>query len=121
MRIGRWSRRQDNIRAELVTFFHFARGGHLQEELRTEPEKVPKLYKASGETSYHRPSELRRYFQHVDERWLPWLALAAFAGLRSSEIGRLESGKISIGPSGGSTDRRAKRSRCAAVRKRRPD
>ncbi len=89
--LGVGPRRQDNIRAELVTFFHFARGrGHLQEELRTEPEKVPKLYKASGEISYYRPSELRRYFQQVDERWLPWLAIAAFAGLRSSEIGRLE-------------------------------
>ena len=89
--LGVGPRRQDNIRAELVTFFHFARSnGHLIEELRTEPEKVPKIYKASGEISYYLPSELRRYFQQVDERWLPWLAIAAFAGLRSSEIGRLE-------------------------------
>ena len=88
--LGVGARRQDNLRAELVTFFHFARDrGHLPEALRTEPEKVPKLSKRGSDVSYYHPAELRRLLAAVDEKWLPFLAVAAFAGVRSSEIGRL--------------------------------
>ena len=89
--LGVGTRRQDNLRGELVTFFRFARDrGHLPDEIRVEPEKVPKLTKPGQEIEYYRPSELRRLLAACSERWLPWLAIQAFAGLRSSEVGRLE-------------------------------
>lgn len=88
--LGVGARRQDNLREKLVTFFRWARErGHLDEERKTEPEKIGRVYKR-GEVEYWRPGEVRKLLAAVDPKWLPCMALAAFAGMRISEIGRLD-------------------------------
>ena len=90
-KMGVGAKRHDNVRGEIVTLFRWARErGFLDEERRTEPEKVARLYKGGHDIEYWKPGEVARLFEHVSERWLPCLALAAFAGMRISEIGRLD-------------------------------
>lgn len=86
-------RRRDNIRDEIVTLFRFAKtkdGGELfPADAITEPELVKRLDVPTAITTYT-AEELRLLLKHVSPRWLPWLAIAAFAGMRPSEILRLD-------------------------------
>ena len=89
--LGVGSRRQDNLRGELVTFFRWARErGHLDEDRKTEPEKIARLSRRTKDVEFWRPREMCALLEQVTPAWLPCLAIAAFAGLRISEIGRLD-------------------------------
>ena len=89
--LGVGAKRHDNVRGELITLFRWARErGFLDEERKTEPEKVKRLYKPTKNISYWQPAEICLLLDHVSEKWLPVLALAAFTGMRPSEIGRLD-------------------------------
>jgi integrase len=50
----------------------------------------------SGEIQIFTPEELVRILSTAREELIPWLAIAAFAGLRSSEIQRLDWSEISL-------------------------
>ena len=79
-------RRRDNIRDEIAALFSYAKThGHLPDDRLTQAERVRSL-DAVHEISYYTPEQLCSFLAHVDEEWLPWLVLGAFAGIRSSEI-----------------------------------
>ena len=83
-------RRRDNVRDAIVTLFRFARSRHyLPDDQRTAAEKIERI-NPGVEVETWSPHELALLIEHVSDRWRPWLAIGAFAGLRTSEIFRLE-------------------------------
>jgi integrase len=83
-------RRRDNIRDAIVTLFAFARSrGFLPKDRQTAAELVPRI-KPGVEVATYSPEQLAHLLEHVSDRWRPWLVIAAFAGLRTSEIFRLD-------------------------------
>lgn len=83
-------RRRDNVRDAIVTLFRFARSRHyLPDDQRTAAEKIERI-NPGVEVDTWSPHELALLIEHVSDRWRPWLAIGAFAGLRTSEIFRLE-------------------------------
>jgi integrase len=86
-------RRRDNILTEIITLYRFARtkdGGEVfpSNEL-TEAEQVKRLNEPTDVTTYS-PEELSLIFRFASAKWLPLFAIGAFAGLRPSEVVRLD-------------------------------
>jgi integrase len=83
-------RRADNIRDSIVTLSRFARRyGYLPEGVISEAEKVRKIKKGCDVLIWS-PAETRLILEHVSAKWLPAIAIGFFAGLRKSEILRLD-------------------------------
>lgn len=83
-------RRRDNIRDAIVQLFRFARRhGYLAEDRISEAEKVGKI-KPGHEIKTWSPHEAALILEHTFDKWIPWMTLGMFAGLRSSEIFRLD-------------------------------
>jgi integrase len=83
-------RRRDNIRDSIVTLSRFARrNGRLPEGELSAAEKVRKI-KPGHEVTTWSPAETELLLEHVSSHWLACLAIGLFAGLRKSEILRLD-------------------------------
>jgi len=83
-------RRRDNILAAIVQYSRFARRhDHLPEDRRSAAEKVWRI-KPSHDIETWTPPEAALILEYVSRDWLPSVALGLFAGLRPSEILRLD-------------------------------
>src|SRR4030095_3891578 len=83
-------RRRDNIRDSIVQLFRFARRrSYLPEDRKSVAEKIGKI-KPAHDVATWTVHEAALLLEHISQRWLPWLALGLFAGLRTSEILRLD-------------------------------
>lgn len=83
-------RRRDNVRDAIVRLFAFARDRHwLPQDRKTAASKIERINEG-GEVTTFTPDQLALLIEHVSHRWRPWMALGAFAGLRTSEIFRLD-------------------------------
>lgn len=83
-------RRRDNVRDAIVRLSRFSREkGYLPEETKSAAERIERISEGHEVTTFT-VEELALLLEAVSERWKPWLCLAAFAGLRTSEIFRLE-------------------------------
>ncbi|MEQ1862819.1 MAG: site-specific integrase [Chthoniobacteraceae bacterium] len=84
-------RRRDNVRDALVTFFRFARDDRewLAPGRITAAERVPRVA-TGGDVSTYTPAQLDLLLCNAGHRWRPLFAIAAFAGLRTSELFRLD-------------------------------
>jgi integrase len=83
-------RRRDNVRDSIVQLFRFARRrGYLPEDRRSEAEKIGKI-KPGHDVLTWNVQEAALLLENISPRWLPWLVLGLFAGLRTSEILRLD-------------------------------
>jgi len=84
-------RTRNNYRATLCTLFSFARSrGYLPRNERTEAEMTMKASDRGGEIGVYTPKELSVMLTGIEAKFLPLVALGAFAGLRTAEIHRLE-------------------------------
>jgi len=84
-------RRRDNIRDSIVTLSRFARRhGYLPEERTSASEKVRKIRPGSDIVTTWSASEAELLLEHASIKWLPCIAIGLFAGLRTSEILRLD-------------------------------
>jgi integrase len=78
-----------NFRRVLGTLFAFAkRRGYLLKD-HDELDRVEKLRPDNGEIEIYTPDEFSRLLRAANAEFLPSLAIGGFAGLRSSEIERL--------------------------------
>jgi len=80
----------NNARAQIVSFFIWARKNHYLGDFETEAEKVPKATEKKEAVTIFSPQEFASILRHVRQDLIPYLTLSAFAGLRPSEAGRLE-------------------------------
>jgi integrase len=84
-------RTRNNYRATLCTLFSFARSrGYLPRNERTDAELCMKASDRGGEIGIYTPAELSVMLTEVGSKFLPLVALGAFAGLRTAEIHRLD-------------------------------
>jgi integrase len=83
-------RRRDNIRASIVELFRYARKHGILDELRrSAAERIPQI-KPGHEVLTWAPQEARLLLENACPIWLPCIAIGLFAGLRKSEILRLD-------------------------------
>jgi integrase len=84
-------RTRNNYRAALTTLFSFARQkGHLPRGIQTEAEFSERFDDKGGEIGIYTKAQLEILLSRIDRRMVPFVAIGAFAGLRSAEIVRLE-------------------------------
>jgi integrase len=89
--LGLSSRSHDNFRQVLVLLFRFAQKQGYLPEGRTEAEKTePMGDNGDGEIAIFTTDEMRRLLSAAGNDVLPYLALGAFAGIRTAEIVRLD-------------------------------
>lgn len=85
------SRARNNIRMSIITLFHFARSrGYLPKGQPTEAEEVAKAKDRGGKIGILNPKQLAKLLKDGDEEARLYFAIAAFSGLRSAELIRLE-------------------------------
>ncbi|MBP9225045.1 MAG: tyrosine-type recombinase/integrase, partial [Verrucomicrobiales bacterium] len=90
-------RTKNNFRGILVSLFKFARShGYLPSGLPTAAEGLRKAREDSGEVGILTPGDMAKLLKAASDRLVPLLAIGGFAGLRTSEILRLEWGEINF-------------------------
>jgi integrase len=78
---------QGNIQRGWNMLFRWAlKNGHLPENGKNPVEALAMPIAQRTEITTYTPDELRLLFAHISPGYLPWLALVAFAGLRSEEV-----------------------------------
>ena len=84
--LNKGPRRRDNILKEVRALFRFAwRRRYLREEF-TAAREVPMISHDGEDITFFTPEEITLLLEHVQEPWLPFLAIASFSGLRTEEI-----------------------------------
>ena len=82
---------KNGIRRNVVTMFSFAKKqGYLHPDRKTAAELSEKFKEEETEIAIFTPEEMQRLLLAAHERILPFLAIGAFAGIRSAEIHRLD-------------------------------
>lgn len=85
-------RTRNNYRTSLASLFSYGRNqGYLPENERTAVEKVKKVKAAANKApGIYNPQEIKKLLSSIDDRWVPFVAIAAFTGMRSAELHRLD-------------------------------
>jgi integrase len=83
-------RTKNNYRSAIHTLFAFARDkGYLPRDAKTEVEFSARYDDKGGEIGVYSPEQLSILLTSIERRFVPFVAIGAFAGLRSAEICRL--------------------------------
>ena len=94
--LGRSGRTQNNYRRIIGTLFKFAiRRGYLPKD-HSELDAVERAEDDSGEIQIFTPDELARLFAVSRPEMVPYLAIAAFCGLRAAEVARLDWSEVHL-------------------------
>lgn len=81
------ARSRKNIRSALVTFFRWCRGrDYLPATEHTAADRLERILVRRQSPATYSPDELAAMLAAVSPSFLPWLACAAFAGIRSDEL-----------------------------------
>ena len=95
LKVGRRSR--NNVRQAIVTLFNFARRrGYLPKGETTEAADVETVRYHDGEIAILTPAQLTRLLKKSKPDYQLYFALAAFTGIRSAELLRLEWSEINF-------------------------
>lgn len=89
---------QANAKGVIVGFFNWARvHKYLPREARLVTDDLVKIRRdVKGTTELHTPQHLRAALDGIEVQWKPFLAISAFAGVRSAEICRLDWGAVDL-------------------------
>jgi len=79
-------RRKFNLRVAVISLFRWARRMSYLPDRTTEAEKVEPIELVPGQPNIISPDHMRTLLANVRPEYLPWLCVAAFAGVRSEEI-----------------------------------
>jgi integrase len=79
-------RRKFNLRVSVISLFRWARRMSYVPDRTTEAEKVEPIELVPGQVNIITPDQMRTLLDNVRPEYLPWLCVAAFAGIRSEEI-----------------------------------
>ena len=89
-------RSKNNTRASFGAFFKFCRERGWLPKDHDGIALLPKFKQSSNEIEIFTPSELKRFLRHSRPELVPFLAIGAFAGLRSAEIERLDWNEVHL-------------------------
>jgi integrase len=86
----------NNFRRSVGTLFEFAKKrGYLPRD-HDEIEAIEMIEDGAGEITIYTPEELAEIISRADPRFVPFVVIGAFAGLRSAEIERLEWSEVNL-------------------------
>lgn len=88
--LGHGPHRRNNARRMIVTLFRFARSREYLPDRTTAPERTQRAKVVELPIRIFTPAELEAILAVVSEKWLPWVVIGAFAGLRTGETARLD-------------------------------
>ena len=89
-------RSQNNFRLSIKTLFEFAKSrGYLPKD-HDEIEHVDEAKERVGKIEIYSPEQINELLNRARPELVPFLAIGAFAGLRSAEIERLEWGQVKL-------------------------
>lgn len=80
----------NNFRTAISNLFSFARLKRYVAKDHKPVAEVPEFKEPEKEIGIYTPAELQLLIEHAAPKFLPYVLIAAFAGLRQSEIGRLD-------------------------------
>ena len=84
-------RNRNNYRGSLTTLFSFARKrGYLPRNAPTEAEYITLATDRGNPIRIYTPEQIGEILHFLPDRWVPFAAIGAFAGLRAAEIHRLD-------------------------------
>ena len=84
------ARTRNNLRTSTNTLFSFAQQrGYLSKNIPTEAEALSKAKALSLDVAIFSPEQVTKLMRSATKEMIPFIALGAFAGLRSAEIHRL--------------------------------
>ena len=84
-------RTKNNYRMALLTLFSYSRDKkHLPRGEKTEAEFATRFDDKGGDIGIYTPEQFRTLLENIEDRFVPFIALGGFAGLRTIEILRLE-------------------------------
>ena len=87
---------KNNVRKRLKALFHFAQSrGYLPKGL-TEADDLVRVKEKVQPIAIYSPTEMAKLLNHADEDLIPFLAVGAFAGLRTAEILRLDWSEVDL-------------------------
>lgn len=90
-------RTQINHLRHIISLFNFAiKRRYLPKDAKDELEVVEWPDEEEGEIKIFSPHELRLFLANARPEMIPWLTIAAFAGIRSAELQRLSWSEIHI-------------------------
>ena len=90
-------RNAQNLHTSVSSFFSYAREmGHLPANEKHAAEMVRKVKAKPSPIGIYSPEELVKILAHTSEELLPSITIAAFAGLRSAELFRLDWSEIKL-------------------------
>jgi integrase len=90
------NRTRNNFRMAVQTFFSFAKSQKYLPADWREFESIPVWKAKKEEVEIFTPSEIAILLSQANSELTPFIAIGAFAGLRSAEIGRLDWSKINL-------------------------
>ncbi|OJV22946.1 MAG: hypothetical protein BGO12_02585 [Verrucomicrobia bacterium 61-8] len=91
-------RTKNNYRSSLATLLSYAREeGYLPRGVQTEAEFSKRYDGKGGEIGIYTPEKLHTLLFKIEPRLTPFVAIGAFAGLRTAEIVRLEWTEVRFG------------------------
>lgn len=87
-------RRRDNIRDAIVSLSRFAQRRKWLPDGKTVAGEIERIAPGVEGVTTFTPAEIAVILDNASAKWLPYFAIGAFAGLRNSEIMRLEWSRI---------------------------
>src|SRR5207248_11479706 len=80
---------KNNHRRLLVALFNFAKSeGWLHADQKTSAERAGTYKVKEREVEIFTPAEVARLLAHAEERFLPWIVLIEFGGVRNEELAK---------------------------------
>ena len=89
---------QANARGVLTHFFSWSRSKkYLPREAKLATDDLAKIRReVKAKIRLYSPDNLRTAIDRIDEKWRPFLAISAFAGIRSAEVSRLGWNQVNL-------------------------
>ena len=105
---------KNNARKHIRTLFHFAQTHGYLPKGATEADDLPRVKETAQPIAIYSPVEMAKLLHHAEEDVRPFLAIGAFAGLRTAEILRLDWSEVDL--AGGLIEVKATKAKTASRR-----
>lgn len=80
------AKRRNHVHGTVAMLFRFARSRGYLPDVVTAVGKIEKRKVARGKVGIFSAVEMQAILSHVETKWLPYIAIAGFSGVRSEEI-----------------------------------
>ena len=105
---------KNSVRKNIRTLFHFAQSRGYLPKGECEADELPRVKETPQPIAIYSPAQMATLLHHAEADVLPFLAIGAFAGLRTAEILRLDWSEVDL--AGGLIEVKATKAKTASRR-----